>query len=60
MAVTRESTKVQVFYGLAADAKPRATAIGSKFSEMDTGKTYIWTGAAWIEDLRYGYAKTSV
>jgi hypothetical protein len=59
MAVTRESSKIQVFYGLAADAKPNSTAIGSKFSEMDTGKVFIWTGAAWVEDLRFGYTKTS-
>lgn len=42
---------------LSTDAKPSPIGAGATLHETDTGKPYVWTGAAWVEDLRYQYAK---
>lgn len=52
MAVThyqRLSSAMLDYIGLAADDKPTPDQPGSKYYESDTGKTWIWTGAAWVE-----------
>lgn len=48
MAVYLHAT-VQTWIGLSTDTKPAApTYVGSRFYEYDTGRTYVWNGAAWV------------
>jgi hypothetical protein len=43
-------TDKREFLGLAGDTKPTLTTggVGAKFYETDTGKIFIWDGAAWV------------
>lgn len=43
----------QRYQGLASDAKPTDTGVqnGATFYELDTGRTYIWDGLVWREQL---------
>jgi len=43
-----------IMFGLAADSKP-ATANGTVFIEMDTGKFYLREGGSWVEKLNDSY-----
>lgn len=40
--------------GLHSDSKPTSYAYGSTFYETDTGISYVYTGAGWVEDRRGG------
>ena len=42
---------IHVFIGLSTDTKPTDVPLNSKFTELNTGKKFIWTGETWVEDL---------
>uniref|UniRef100_A0A6M3JUV9 Uncharacterized protein n=1 Tax=viral metagenome TaxID=1070528 RepID=A0A6M3JUV9_9ZZZZ len=51
MAV-RLITTIQRWNGTAADNKPvENVKEGSTFSELDTGRQFVWINKEWIEDL---------
>lgn len=60
MAVTLVSKEAKTWLGLSSDTKPITLIIGSRFIETDTGKPWIWTGAAWVADLTYSFSKAVV
>lgn len=39
------------YIGLSTDTKPTDVLLNSKFTELNTGKKFIWTGETWVEDL---------
>lgn len=36
---------------LSTDTKPTCFAVGSIMIAVDTGKVYMWSGSAWVEEL---------
>lgn len=51
-----------IIYGLSTETKPTDSSIdvGVKFLETNTGKRWIYTGTAWVEDLQLIYALSQV
>ena len=50
MTVTGSFDKQLNYIGLSSDTKPsQDISPGSLFVEEDTGKTYIYSGSAWIQ-----------
>lgn len=48
---------VHHFVGSSGDVKPTTgCGAGSKFTELDTGASYIWNNGTWELDLRLIYA----
>ena len=46
----------RTIYGVSTDSKPTTTVdglfdieVGDTFYESNTGKVYMWTGSAWVE-----------
>ena len=58
MTVSRINMEsVHHFIGHSGDIKPTTGAgAGSKFTELDTGATYIWNNGTWEIDLRLFWA----
>jgi len=60
MAVTLESTAIKRWRGLSTDDKPRfagedetPVAVGSVFTEIDTGHRYVWGGSwPWVRQAQ--------
>jgi hypothetical protein len=51
MAVTGPFDNEMWYLGLSTDTKPtEKTDIGTTFFETDTGKTFIYTGSAWVQE----------
>ena len=49
MAVTGPYDMELKFLGLSTDTKPTGSLRpGTEFYETDTGKTYVYTGSAWV------------
>ena len=44
-------TTIQRWVGISTDDKPTPDWEGSTFKETDTGKRFIWTNSAWVEDF---------
>lgn len=52
-----ETASPNRWMGLSTDTKPSSPAgAGHRFIETDTGKTWLWTGTAWTENLELKYA----
>jgi hypothetical protein len=50
MAVTGPYDTQTRYVGLSTDTKPTVgILVGSEFYETDTGKTFIYSGSAWIQ-----------
>lgn len=45
----------QRWIGLSTDLKPDAKWIHSEFHELDSGKHFVWDGAAWTQDVTGGF-----
>jgi hypothetical protein len=43
----------QHFYGLSTDVKPSTANIGDSFTELNTGKEYLFDGTNWNTKLTY-------
>lgn len=42
------------YAGLSTDTKPtEGVGVGSIFLEVDTGKVFIYSGAAWVEQFSF-------
>jgi hypothetical protein len=52
------TTNEKRYIGLSTDTKPSDSTLpaGSTFHELNTGKQFVWDGAAWVDDLRLIYA----
>jgi len=44
-------TTIQRWIGVSTDAKPVSAPVGSTFYEPDTGRSWIWDGQSWKEDI---------
>jgi len=49
MTVTGPYDSSKKWLGLSTDTKPTDIAVGTEFYETDTGKTFIYSGSAWIQ-----------
>lgn len=55
------------FHGLSSDVKPTTlpgtngpVTVGSRFFEVDTGRTYDWNGTSWVTSVGIGLTNLSV
>ena len=59
MSVLKTKVSLNNYMGYASDTKPTGpeeVSNGKTFTEVDTGKVWIWFGGTWEEDLRLIYA----
>ncbi len=57
MSYVRVTRTDEEYFGLSGDVKPTTgIAVGTQFTEMDTGAKYMWFNGTWEDDLTLIYA----